>query len=333
MRSFLALTERGRARRLRNLALNALQLYDIDVVNLRLITNGCNGIFRIDTRTGEKWVIRVTLPEGGHTRDHVTAEMDWLTALAHDTQLSVPHPLAARDGSYVVETSAEGVPEARLCEVFSWVPGTDLANHMTPGYMAQLGELSAYLHAHASTYQPPVGVNLLKFDRVFPFPEPVILFETEYEDSFTAEQHVIFRKALVWAQKAIDLLKDRGEPMRIIHGDLHQWNVRCAHDKLSPIDFEDLMWGWPVQDIATTLYYFQDEDNYHEMRTAFEEGYHRISPLPERYSGEIDAFIAARGLGMLNFVLQNNNLMRIDLDFFVERIEKRLTHLMMENSI
>ena len=78
MKSFRNLTELGQARRLRPLAWNALQQYDLEVARLHLVTNDLNCIFRIDTTQGEKYILRVTLPEGGHTRDHVAAEMDWL---------------------------------------------------------------------------------------------------------------------------------------------------------------------------------------------------------------------------------------------------------------
>jgi Ser/Thr protein kinase RdoA (MazF antagonist) len=169
---------------------------------------------------------------------------------------------------------------------------------------------------------------LLTFDRPFPFPEPVILFDERFNDLFTPEQRTLYRQALDWVQTTIDRLKASGEPMRIIHGDLHQWNVRYARGVLSPIDFEDLMWGWPVQDIATTLYYFETEENYAGMRAAFEQGYQRVNPWPERHPGEIDAFMAARALGMLNFVSQNKELFEADLPAFAERVEKRLRRLM-----
>jgi len=93
LKPYSSLTVRGQARRLRQLALNALTHYDLDVARLRLVTNDMNGIFRVDTRDGQKYILRVTMPEGGHNHDHVAAEMDWLAALARDTDLSVPHPL------------------------------------------------------------------------------------------------------------------------------------------------------------------------------------------------------------------------------------------------
>jgi Ser/Thr protein kinase RdoA (MazF antagonist) len=86
MKLYTAITVRGQARRMRQLAINALTHYKLDVARLRLVTNDMNGIFRIDTRGGRKFILRVTLPEGGHTRDHVAAEMDWLAALARDTK-------------------------------------------------------------------------------------------------------------------------------------------------------------------------------------------------------------------------------------------------------
>lgn len=322
------LTEHGRARRLRNLALAALEQYDLDVARLSLITNSSNGIFRVDTRDGQKWILRVTLPEGGHNHAHVAAEMDWMSAVSRDTSLSVPRPLPARDGSLVAEAGAVGVPQRRMCVIFSWVPGTDLADHLTTDNMSLLGELSARLHLHARTYQPPDGLSLLRFDRVFPFPEPVILFEAPFSALIPPARQAVFHKAMDWAQASVDRLKSSGEHMRLLHGDLHQWNVRYFRGRLSPIDFEDLMWGWPIQDIATTLYYSVDADDYLDRRSAFERGYKNVSLWPEHARGEIDSFIAARGLGMANFVLHHPQLIDNETPTFLGCIEERLRRLM-----
>jgi Ser/Thr protein kinase RdoA (MazF antagonist) len=329
MKSYSALTELGQARRLRALALNALKEYDLNVSRLSLVTNDLNGIFRLDVLGGNKYILRITVPEGGHNDDHLTAEMDWLTALARDTDLNVPRPMPTRSGTLFTEAEAEGVPEPRLCAIFSWVPGTDLAKHISPANLTKLGRLMARLHMHALTYNLPERLNLLRFDQVFPFPEPVILFAECNSHLFPPERRSIYQQAIDWAQQAIDQLQASGEPMRIIHGDLHQWNVRYSRGVLSPIDFEDLMWGWPVQDIATTLYYFLNPDTYPVMRDAFLRGYTQHIPWPEQYPGEVDAFYAARALGMANLMLNDPNpKWKQRAPEFVERIEKRLRWLM-----
>jgi Ser/Thr protein kinase RdoA (MazF antagonist) len=328
MKTYSSLTLRGQTRRLRLLAFNALPFYNLDVQHLSLVTNDLNGIFRIVTSSGEKYILRVTLPEGGHTLDHVTAEMDWLAALARDTDIRVPRPLPARDGSLVVEAGAPGIPEPRLCVIFSWVPGKDLAGEMSEANVFKMGELMAGLHAHAFTYRPPAGLCLLRFDRIYPFLDPLVLFEETHSALFTPERRATYEKAAAWAQDSIDLLKASAEPMCVIHGDLHQWNVRCRRGVLSPIDFEDLMLGWPVQDIATTFYYFE-ADGFSGLRTAFREGYSAHRPWPERRTGEIDSFVAARGVGLVNLVLNDPNpAWKIKAEEFVERIERRLQKLM-----
>ncbi len=329
MRNFDQLTPPGRTRRLRKLALYALGQYDLNWTRIKLVSNEVNGIFLVVTPT-DRWILRVTLPEGGHTPDHVAAEMEWLASLAKDTTISVPKPLQARNGAYLVEASAAGVPEPRLCEIFSWVPGTDLANHFTLENIYRLGELSARLHEHAQSFEPSPQLELLAFDRVFYFPERFILFEKSFQDFINHSQSQLFREWIERAQKAIDQLKASGEPMRIVHGDLHQWNVRFSKGILSPIDFEDLMLAWPVQDIAISQYYFQDEPGFPEMRTSFQRGYERVSPWPEKERGEIDAFIAARGIGLLNFVLHNYKMLEMDPREFAGRIENRLKLLFKE---
>jgi len=88
-----------------------------------------------------------------------------------------------------------------------------------------------------------------------------------------------------------------------------------------------------VQDIATTLYYF-DSKNFADLRAAFQKGYTRHSSWPERCAGEIDSFIAARGLGLANFILNDPNpAWKEKAGEFIERVEKRLRGLLERNNI
>ena len=326
MKPFAELSNGGRARRLRQLAWNALRHYDLDCVRLSLVTNHLNGIFLVETPT-DRWILRIGTPEVGHTRAHAEAEMEWLAALARYTEISVPRPLPARDGSLVVEESAPGVPEPRLCAIYSWVPGSNLASRLTLENIRRQGVLMARLHEHAGTFAFRKQVNTLVFDRVFYFPEPVVLFDPAYRDYLTGEQADLFRKWNDRAEEAIATLRAGGEPQRVLHGDLHQWNVRAAGGVLSPIDFEDLILGWPVQDIAISLYYYQDEKDFPRRRTAFRDGYESIRTWPERGNGEIDTFLAARGLGLLNFVFQSWKMLDMDPRKFSEKIAQRINLL------
>jgi len=325
MRPYYRLTNRGQALRLRRMALAALHSYDLEVERVRLITNDLNGIYRLDTRAGKKYVLRVSIPgAAGHTLPQICSEMAWLAALSRDTDLGVPHPLPARDGSLVKTVQVAGVPEPRHCAIFSWVPGLNLADRLSAENMAKLGELAARLHAQAATFSPPDGFSIPTADTVFPFREPVVLFEPEHEALFPAARRRVYEEGIARIQATIDALYASGPPPRVLHYDLHQWNVKICRGRLYAFDFEDLMWGHPAQDIAITFYYFQDREDYAALREAFRRGYTRHLAWPERTPGEIDAYVAGRGVELVNFVLQDPDLRyQAQRGRFVERMEAR----------
>ena len=99
-RPFGELSEVGQARRLRPLAQAALAEYDLEVTGLRLITNGWNGVFRVDTPDGP-YVIRVTRPIPGADDRSVRSEVEFMSALAQGTDVAVPPVVRNRRGELV----------------------------------------------------------------------------------------------------------------------------------------------------------------------------------------------------------------------------------------
>ncbi|NDJ76056.1 MAG: phosphotransferase, partial [Chloroflexi bacterium] len=261
MKDFYSLTVRGRARRLRKLALNALQHYDLDVLRVRLLTNQYNGIFRLDTADGGRYVLRIHLPDEFSTEELRSTVM-WMDALARETDIKLPHPVLNRNGDLVTLASAPGVPEPRQCAVFTWVPGANLDDQITPDNVAQQGELMARLHVHAATFQPPAGFTIRRYDQWYPFPEPVVLFDDAYGEHVEDADREMFRYAISRVNAALDRLLSSGDPLRAIHADLHQWNVKLSRGQVYVIDFDDTTLGFPIQDVGTTLFYYHWDERF-----------------------------------------------------------------------
>ena len=102
--------------------------------------------------------------------------------------------------------------------------------------------------------------------------------------------------------------------MRLLHGDFHVWNVLVHRGQLAAIDFEDLMWGWPIQDIGTAFYYLFHRPDFAAVRDGFRRGYEQVSPWPEAEPGDLETFIAGRALVLANDVLQMAPETLADLD-------------------
>jgi len=339
MKEFGTLTMRGRARRLRRLAFNALEHWDVPVSRLRLLSNWTNGIFRVDTADGRKLVLRICDPTCCHGEDEIAAEVAWLSALDRDTDLGIAAPLRTRTGELTVLTEVEGVPESRYCMLQSWVPGVDLAERLTAATYARLGVAMANLHIHAGTFRLPQGVRIRSMDRVFPWSAPgfehferIVIFDPETSHLFPGGRLGLFYNAIDRAQMEIDRIFRSDTSPRIIHQDLHPWNVKICRGRLYILDFEDLIMGYPVQDIATALFYvrFGREDS-RTLIDAFREGYEELLPWPEEGPGQIDILIASRSLLLVNFLLsQENPEAKRSVPEYIERTEKRLRELIPE---
>jgi Ser/Thr protein kinase RdoA (MazF antagonist) len=237
----------------------------------------------------------------------------------------VPRPLATRDGALVTTVELPSVPEPRHCVVFSWVKGVDLADRPTRENWYRLGEFASRLHDHGITFRPPENFSINRYDKVFPFQEPVVIFDDAYRHILPPARREIFQQVADRVQAVLDRLNANSDGMGVIHGDLHHWNTKIYRGQISALDFEDLMWGYPVQDIAVTLYYMQWRDDYLALRDAFKQGYTSRRTWPEQHPGEIDTFIAGRALVLANYILEDPSPdYRTAAPEYFERWEKHL---------
>ena len=112
-RPFATLDRREQVARLRGVARAALDRYALTDARVTLLAHEHHTTFRVQA-AGDTYVLRVTRP-GVHTPATVASEMAWLQALRADTDLGVPAPVAARDGTLAVLAHAPGMPGPRVC--------------------------------------------------------------------------------------------------------------------------------------------------------------------------------------------------------------------------
>jgi len=265
MKEYYQLTKLGRGRRLRKMAFEALRQYDRKLARVRLLTNHTNGIFRVDTSEGNRFVLRITDPWGCHDLDEIRSEVAWLRALSQETELDVPQPIPTKNGSFVVTIQIDGVPEPRHCALFSWLPGVDLSRRLTAENLYELGRVTAQLHLHSEAFEPTPGFRIRTLDKVFPysdpgftFIEPVVLFGEAHAHLLPPARLEVYRQAMERIETTLDDLYRDLRGIRVTHNDLHEWNVKVYRGRLAILDFEDLAWGFPVQDISTALLYVKE---------------------------------------------------------------------------
>lgn len=326
-RPFETLTPGGRVRRLRATAGAALRRCGVEPASLRLLSSETNTVFRARAADGRAFVVRVgSTGLFEHDAGQARSETAWLTDLAGSGAAAASVPVPGNDGDPVGLIEVPGVPGPRVCVVFEWIPGPLLHDRASPDTFAAYGRLAARLHGHAAGFTPGGGGTTLRYDEVFPFEEPVVLFEGDHP-FFGRERRARFVFAAASAQDLIASLA--AAPMRLIHGDLHPWNVVAGRRGLRAIDFEDHMWGWPIQDLGIALYYVRGRPDYPTLFEAFRRGYESVAPWPEPRPGDLDRAIAARLLVIANDVilLDRAGEPGVAAFAFFERADLRLAEL------
>jgi Ser/Thr protein kinase RdoA (MazF antagonist) len=303
MKPYNELTRLGQIRRLRQVAIKALAEYDLEAESVKFLTIETNTMFQVRSSDGRKYVLRIYSDEETTLREN-RAEMFWLDVLKRDTDLKFSEPVPRRDGEYITITSVPGVPEDRRCVLFKWVPGKPLENYLNPENYYKFGQTLAKLHNHASTLNPlPSDIQPKKWDKVFYYPdEPVVYHTPKYSHLFPPERIETIDRVIELADQVFAALFADPAGQILIHGDLHFWNVHYHRGELYVIDFEDINLGYPIQDIAVTLYYGRECDGYEDWKAAFREGYSTIRTWPSQGERTIQTLMAARLVMFINYV-------------------------------
>ncbi len=297
MRTYRELTDRGRARRLRALAGDAVvEALGVEPGTLRLrARHSFNTVFRVEPGP-------VALRVGSGVRIHhpgvEDVEAAWLDALA-DAGLTSLRNRRTLDGRRWLTIGTTGVPEPRVCTLFEWVPGRPLDRRPTPDRLEAAGRLLARLHDHAATEPTAIPERLrapLRADRAIGF-----AVADRVSDHRSVDGRV-FVEAIERVQAAIDELW-RSPPHRphLLHGDFGPNNVLAVGRRLDPIDFQDLQLGFDLQDVATAVDSLARRRP--ELVEPFRRGYRSVRPWPDLPPELAGALAAGRHLTIMNLAL------------------------------
>jgi len=252
--------------------------------------------------------------------------LEWLADLAGRPEITVPSPIKNSSGSLVSSHSFPGIPEARTCCVFSWLEGPLLAERLSEDTMRAYGAAMARLHTASLDFAPSPTFVAPRYTSVYPFDAPFNLLKQAGPDILPPRRRTVYSEAIERIEDWFAALPDTG-PIRMIHGDLHGWNAKILRGRVSIFDFEDQMWGWPVQDIGTAFYYLWGSDDFDRRCWWFREGYEGVAEWPDPKGREVPLMLVARSLLLGNDVLNQPEWMSEAPGVF-ERGERRISEMM-----
>jgi Ser/Thr protein kinase RdoA (MazF antagonist) len=123
-----------------------------------LVSETANAIFHVAVPNGAEYALRLR-PPGWHRTQAMAEELQWLLALRRDTDLVVPEPVPACDGTLIQAIRAPDTSVPWQGVLFHWVAGERRTETLTPPDLERVGTCMARLHQHAAAFvtaqQPP----------------------------------------------------------------------------------------------------------------------------------------------------------------------------------
>lgn len=296
---YLALSTDQQVDALRPAARDAARQFGLDVATIEVVRHAFNTTFAVDTVDGQRLALRVNT-NSTSTPAEVIAQQVWQVAIASDTPVLVPRPIATPEGAWFAEVECAPLARTLLVTASSWLDGPDLDLDLpTLDVVRELGRAMALLHEHAADWTLPAGGEMPTFDT------PLFGDDDHLDGSpgLSSEQREVIDRARVETAAAFVRVYD-GVPRRALHADLHGGNLKWHEGRLAVFDFDDCGVGVPALDLAISTFYLRGGDPAPEA--ALREGYADVAPLPDIDPADHEALIAARQLLLANSVLTSN---------------------------
>lgn len=228
-------------------------------------------------------------------------ELTWLLAVRASTRVSTVEPYGGTltENMVMVPHPVDGAPVE--CSLFFWAEGESLAAHLAPQSFQRLGAMSAELHSFAAGWEAPDGLNPLRWDRTMYYAGTrLVLADSEYSRLLSSRDADVVERVVREADEELARIAALPDPM-FLHGNIEMWNLLVdTSGGLRLLDFEDVMLGQPLQDVAITLYYGMERADYPDLAAAFREGYTATRDWPAQDEHDLKLLMAARATMLLN---------------------------------
>ena len=287
------------------MAQRVLAEYAFDKPQLAFLGHSDNVTYQVTTDS-DTYLLRIHIPititmgTHGSKYEMVNSEVQWLQALARETNLTLQKPVSNRSGALVTQFSPDGDAPIN-CTLLSWVDGTPYHRNLeSEETVYQIGAILAALHKQASQWALPEGFERPKRDRQY-FTNMLKSLAPAVEDGR------ISRPDYTELTQSVDRLIDRMVSLDecrqfygIMHADAHKGNMLYHQGQIRLIDFSFCAFGNYMFDLGICLSDMKDE-----LRPLCLEGYQSVRELPENYRHLIEGFYIGSMVGTFAYLAPN----------------------------
>lgn len=268
--------------RARNVALQAIQQYDMEWDLIRFIQLSDTITYKIETSSAGSYLLRIHSDR--LTKEEIQSELLFLKQLGNTKEIIVTEGIPSRDGLHVLEGIAEEGYSRPYVTLMRWIEGEHLGGSPTESQVQSMGVMMGKLHeASAQMMMPDFFVRphwgAASFER------DVAKLTRFYSRFISESSWELYQRAIAKIVHQINGMRQNDQAYGVIHGDLHSGNVIFHHDVPYPIDFGRCGYGHYLYDMAAAMLEMNPE-----QRLLYIQGYESIRLLEKDYVRDLECF-------------------------------------------
>lgn len=298
MSSFAALDTDAQVALLTEHATEVLKQYELgEVTEIESINHEYNSTFAVRCADGARYALRINI-NSPRSAANALGELEFINHLRVSTDLTFASPIANTSGDFFTEVANEAIGKTLLSVLFSWLEGEELGEDPTEEQLFALGAAMAKMHDAAAGFELSAEAELPNLRDVLWLTEDLLTTEVS---QLASDEKALVRAALDKIDGVVAGLFAR-DSMRLIHADMHGWNLMWHDGAVSVFDFDDCGIGLPIQDLYTALYYLDTD----EQDAALKAGYESVRPIPDHTEFEAKALLLQRRIILLNYLFETS---------------------------
>jgi Ser/Thr protein kinase RdoA (MazF antagonist) len=281
------------------LAASALRGFGIAADAVVFLEHNSGAAYRVESVDAGRLLLKVHAPQGDGealSADAVHGGLQWLAAMAHQTEIPVQTPLADPAGALLPTVHFRGLSLA--CSLQRWLDG----HHVEALSSAQargVGELLGRWHTF-SEHHAPDGEVAVRYDgrHLAEALDGLRILNTS--GAIAQESWHEVEQATALVRELIDTLGTSADVFGVVHGDLNPDNIIVATDgAVQFIDLAQLALAPYLWDLGVALYQYSYQDA--SVRRALMNGYLSVRPDTAISPRALEAFVCAAALTNLAF--------------------------------
>lgn len=281
---------------------NAIPLWaDLAGAQPSLINHSENHTFLLSVPGGEAFTLRVHRPDYQSVAN-IESELAWLEALHRQTELSIPEPVAGRNGK-LLQQFRTSTGEVRQAVLFHFIAGHEPSpDSNLVDLFSVLGSYAAGLHRHAIAWKRPPGFERQAWTAASILDADGLWGDWRVAPGVTAEIHQVLERAQQELRRRLDTYGTAPDRYGLIHADMRLGNLLVEGDQVCLIDFDDCGLCWFGYDFAAAISFHETHKAVPALKASWLEAYQAIRPLSDEDIEALDSMVMLRRMALLAWI-------------------------------